>query len=62
VVEGREVGLIPNFRDHSVNFSIPIQNIYDQLYNTKPKRKLHESRFFLLSSKVCNYSIKLDYF
>ena len=61
VVEGREGGLIANLSPNSILFSVPIQNIYDLFYNFKPKRKSNEIRFFLLSSKFSNYSIKLDY-
>lgn len=62
VVEEREAGLIPNFREYSISFTLPVQNIYDQLFNDKPKRKTTEMRFFILGSKICNYSLKLEYF
>lgn len=51
-----------NWREYSMNFSLPIQNIYDLLFNEKPKRKIPEMKFFILGSKICNYSIKIDYY
>jgi len=39
IIEEREAGLIPNFRYYAISFNLPVQNIYDQLFNIKPKRK-----------------------
>lgn len=62
IVEGKEARLMANWREYSMNFSLPIQNIYDLLFNEKPKRKIPEMKFFILGSKICNYSIKIDYY
>lgn len=61
MAEAKEGGIIPTFGGYNIKFTLPIQNIYDQLFNEKPKRKTHEMRYFILGSKLCNYSLKIDY-
>jgi hypothetical protein len=60
VIEEKE-GLMSNIHPNSISFKVPVQNIYDFFFNPRPKRKGSDIRFFLLSSKSSNYSIKLDY-
>lgn len=48
MAEERETGLIPTFREYRIGFNIPVQSVYDQLFNEKPKRKNPEARFFIL--------------
>lgn len=49
VVEEKEGGIIPTLSsEKSTSFSLPVQSIYDQLENDRPKRKTPEMRSHLL--------------
>ena len=47
MIEEKESALI-NLGDKSISMSLPVQNMYDQIFNDKPKRKNPDMRNLIL--------------
>ena len=59
--ESRDITLFTNLREASLNFALPVQSIYDLLYNSIPKARHPELNTFYIEGRQCNYTIRLDY-
>jgi hypothetical protein len=58
----KEVTILPNFRENVLSYTLPVQNIFDLIYNEKPKSKTNEMRTHILENKNTIYQIGTEYF